>query len=132
MNDNKIKILFVDDDSFIREMYAVKFSQDDELDVEFADGAESAIKMLKEGLKPDAIVFDLIMPAMDGFSMVEQIKKENLAQGAVFVALTNQGEKSDYSRAKELGIDQYIVKANHIPSEVVALIKNSLKKSKDN
>ncbi len=127
MIERKIKILFVDDDSFIREMYAVKFSQDDELDVEFADGAESAIKILKEGLKPDAIVFDLIMPSVDGFSMVEQIKKENLAQGAVFIALTNQGEKADYLRAKELGIDQYIVKANHIPSEVVALIKSTLK-----
>ena len=59
------------------------------------------------------------MPIMDGFTMYETIKRDNLAPGALAIMLTNQGLVSDINRAKELGVHGYIVKATTIPSEVV-------------
>ncbi len=131
MSDKQYKILFIDDDQFILEMYSVKFAQTKH-EVRFASSAEEAINILKDGFEPDAVVFDVIMPGTQGFDMVSQIKTENLAKEAVFIALTNQSEPEDYKRAEDLHIDEYIIKANHIPSEVVALIEAGIDKNKSN
>ncbi len=62
---------------------------------------------------------DLVMPAMSGFELYETIKNEHLADKAVVIVLTNQGQSPDIEKAKALGVDGYIVKASTIPSEVV-------------
>lgn len=118
MQENKKKILIIDDDKFLLNMYSIKFDKNG-FDVSIATGGADAIDMLKNGLKPDVMLMDLIMPVMDGFTMFEKIKKENLAPDAVCVMLTNQGLLSDINRAKEMGVHGYIVKATTIPSEVV-------------
>jgi len=133
MDDNakSYKILFLDDDQFILEMYSVKFANTKH-EVRFASSADEAKKILEEGFEPDAIVFDLIMPGVQGFDFIADIKKDALAKNAALVALTNQGEVEDYDRADKLHIDAYIIKANHIPTEVVALIENAIEKKKQN
>ncbi|MFA6227257.1 MAG: response regulator [Candidatus Paceibacterota bacterium] len=117
MQDKK-KILIVDDDKFLLNMYSLKFERNG-FEVKVAQGGEDAINILKDGFKPTVLLMDLIMPVMDGFEMYEKIKKDNLAVGAVAIMLTNQGLTSDINRAKELGVHGYIVKATTIPSEVV-------------
>ncbi len=66
---------------------------------------------------------------MDGFTIYENVKKDNLAPGAVAIVLTNQGLSSDINRAKELGFHGYIVKATTIPSEVVEEVLDIYKKN---
>ena len=117
MQDKK-KILIVDDDKFLLNMYSMKFEKNG-FEVKVAQGPEDALNILKDGYKPDILLMDLIMPVMDGFEMYEKIKKDNLASGAIAIMLTNQGLVSDINRAKELGVHGYIVKATTIPSEVV-------------
>ncbi len=129
MNDRQYKILFVDDDAFVVEMYAVKFS-DTKHEVRFANSADEALQVLEGGFKPDAIVFDVMMPGMLGFDFIAEVKRRGLSDGAVLIALTNQGEMEDYNRAEDLHIDEYIIKANHIPSEVVAIIEDRISKYK--
>lgn len=116
--DNKKKIFIIDDDKFLLNMYSIKFEKNG-FDVKVASNGVDAIEILKGDYKPDILLMDLIMPVMDGFSMYETIKKENLAPNALAVMLTNQGLVSDINRAKELGVHGYIVKATTIPSEVV-------------
>ncbi|MDD4803597.1 MAG: response regulator [Candidatus Paceibacterota bacterium] len=128
MNEKK-KILIVDDDKFLLNMYSMKFDKNG-FEVKVASGAMDAIDILKNGYKPEIILMDLIMPVMDGFSMYETIKKENLAPGALAVMLTNQGLVSDINRAKELGVHGYIVKATTIPSEVVEEVIEIYQKNK--
>jgi two-component system OmpR family response regulator len=118
MQDNKKKILIVDDDKFLLNMYSIKF-QKNGYDVTVATGGPDAIDLLRNGLNPDIMVMDLIMPVMDGFTMFENIKKENLAPNSIYIMLTNQGLLSDINKAKSLGVHGYIVKATTIPSEVV-------------
>lgn len=130
MDNEKYKILFVDDDELVLDMYAVKFNQSNH-DVRFASSADLAENILKEGFKPDALVFDVIMPGVQGFDMLEKFKKEGLIDAnTVLIALTNQNEDTDYKRAESLGVHEYMVKANHVPSEVLSIIEATIKKNK--
>jgi CheY-like chemotaxis protein len=113
------KILIIDDDTFLLGIYSVKF-QKSGFEVKVAAAGSEAFAILKGGYAPDIILLDLVMPILDGFAVYENIKKENLAPLAVTIMLTNQGLSSDIQRAKELGIQGYIIKATTIPAEVVS------------
>lgn len=128
MNEKK-KILIIDDDKFLLNMYSMKFEKNG-FEVKVASGGVDAIEILRNGYKPEILLMDLIMPVMDGFSMYETIKKDNLAPDALAVMLTNQGLASDINRAKELGVHGYIVKATTIPSEVVEEVIEIYQKNK--
>jgi CheY-like chemotaxis protein len=123
MEDNKkYKILIVDDDKFLLDMYAIKFRESGFV-VDLAFGSMSVLRKLQDGAKFDIILMDLVMPTMDGFELLEKIKKDKLANGTKMVILSNLGQKSDIEKGKKLGADGYIVKANTTPSEVVAKVK---------
>jgi len=128
MNEKK-KILIIDDDKFLLNMYSMKFDKNG-FEVKVAPGGVDAIEILRNGYQPEILLMDLIMPVMDGFSMYETIKKDNLAPNALAIMLTNQGLVSDINRAKELGVHGYIVKATTIPSEVVEEVIEIYQKSK--
>lgn len=119
------KILIVDDDKFLLNMYSIKF-QKEKFDVTVAGDGLEAFNKLKEGYVPDAIVLDIVMPVMDGLEFLEKIRSENLAKDATLLILSNQGQSSDIDKAKRLGIDGYIVKATTIPSEVVTEVQRML------
>ncbi|HEX7724434.1 MAG TPA: response regulator [Candidatus Paceibacterota bacterium] len=119
---NQKKVLFVDDDKFLLDMYALKFSKAS-YEAKTADSGELALKILHDGFVPDILLVDIIMPGMDGLTFLEQVRKENMAAGAVVVFLTNQGEPDDINRARKLNADGYIVKATTIPSEVLAEVE---------
>lgn len=112
-----MKILLVDDDSFLRDMYATKFSQSGD-EVEVAVDGKNALSILQEK-KFDVVIMDMVMPGMTGLELLAAIKQDKLAPEAKFVVLSNQGEQSDIRAATQLGADGYIVKAESIPSEVV-------------
>lgn len=115
------RIYLVDDDRFLLNLYAAKFKSSGEDVTAFGGGEELLATLRKQdGDAPDAILFDLIMPVMDGFTLLETIKKEGLAKGAKLIILSNEGADAELERAKSLGADGYIVKASAIPSEVLA------------
>ena len=115
---NQKKVLLVDDDTFLLDMYAVKFKNQG-YDVRTCDNAEAALKVLRDGYVPDATLTDIIMPGMDGIEFVSAVRKENLASKSVVIMLTNQGMPDDITRAKKLNVDGYIIKATTIPSDVL-------------
>lgn len=112
------KVLLVDDDTFLLDMYAIKFKNNG-YDVRTFDKTENALKVLREGYMPDAMLVDMIMPTMDGIDFISAVRGENLASGAVIIMLTNQGLPDDIARAKKLNVDGYIIKATTIPSDVL-------------
>lgn len=119
------KILIVDDDKFLLNMYSIKF-QKENFEVYTASDGKSALEQLEKGTVPDAIVLDIVMPIMDGLEMLENMRKQNLAKEATVLILSNQGQSTDIEKAKRLGIDGYIVKATTIPSEVVTEVLRML------
>jgi CheY-like chemotaxis protein len=126
MNEEKAyKILITDDDKFILNMYAIKF-QKEKFDVTTASNGAEALKILESGYVPDAMVLDVIMPVMDGLEFLGAMREKKLAPNATVLMLSNQGQSSDIDKAKQLGIDGYIVKATTIPSEVVTEVTRML------
>lgn len=120
------KVLIVDDDDFLLNMYSLKFRKEGLL-VEVSHGGAETIAKLKGGYTPDLMLLDVVMPAMDGLELLQNIRNEKLAEKSVVVMLTNQSQQTDIDRAKELGIQGYIIKASTIPSEVLAETLSILK-----
>jgi len=127
MEGDKRKILIVDDDTFLLDMYAFKFSQHN-FEVYTASGGLQAIEKLKDGLSPDIILMDIIMPDMDGFEMLEKINKDNLSPNSTKIVLSNKSQQSDIDRGNSLGASGYIVKANSTPAEVIDQVVEILSK----
>ena len=120
-------VLIVDDDKFLLDMYAVKFKESG-FNVVSSLGSMDAIEELEGGLEPSVVLLDLVMPAMDGFELLQKAKNEKLAEKAKFIVLSNLGQDSDIEKGKQCGADGYIVKASATPSEVVQYVIDILKK----
>ena len=118
MEGSKRKILIVDDDSFLLDMYALKFSQNN-FEVYTAGDGLQAIDKLKDGLTPDVMLMDIIMPEMDGFQMLEEINNQKLCVNCIKIILSNKSQQSDVEEGNKLGVAGYIVKATSTPREVI-------------
>ncbi|MBI4079929.1 response regulator [Candidatus Kaiserbacteria bacterium] len=130
MNDaTKGNVLFVDDDKFLADMYAMKFTTAGFV-VQSCLSVNDALAALKSGFKPDAVVFDLTMPERDGFSLLDELTKGKLAPEAALIALTNMSDPAEKTKAESLGVHRYIVKASMIPSEVVQAVGEEISKRK--
>lgn len=127
MEKEKRKILIVDDDHFLLDMYALKFSQNN-FEVHTDESAVDAIKKIKEGLTPDIILTDIIMPEMDGFEFLEHMNTSKLSPKSIKIILTNKSEQADVDRGNSLGAAGYIVKANSTPLEVINQVIDILNK----
>ena len=110
-------------------MYALKFNQKG-FDVSTASGTLQALDKLKEGLTPEIIVVDLVMPTMDGFEFLEKMKADGLGNNALVIILSNLGQQEDVDRGLALGASGYIIKASATPSEVVEKVEEVLSKRK--
>ncbi|MFA6076927.1 MAG: response regulator [Candidatus Paceibacterota bacterium] len=127
MEKEKRKILIVDDDSFLLDMYALKFSQNN-FEVHTATSGLQAIEKIKDGLKPNLVLVDIIMPEMDGFEMLEKVNVDKLSPDSVKVILSNKSQQSDIDRGNSLGVAGYIIKANSTPLEVISQVVSILEK----
>ncbi len=125
MDGEKRKILIVDDDNFLLDMYALKFSQNN-FAVHTASNGVQAIEKLKEGLDPEVILSDIMMPEMDGFEMLEKINQDKLAVNSVKLVLSNKNQQADIDRGNALGVAGYIVKASSTPMEVITQVQDIL------
>lgn len=112
------KVFLVDDDKFLLEMYKKKFEKYG-LETDISVGPDEALTKLRDGMTPDILVLDIIMPGMDGLELLKTIRDEKLVPNSVVVMLTNESDSTRVEQAKALGVAGYIVKATSIPSEVV-------------
>jgi DNA-binding response OmpR family regulator len=122
------KIIIVDDDDFLVNMYATKFGLSS-VSVEAFKSGEPLLEKLRAGIKADLILLDIVLPGMNGIEILKNIRENKLAEGIPVIMLTNQNDEKNISEAKKLGIAGYIVKASATPSEVVAEVMRVIKKS---
>lgn len=120
-----MKIMLVDDDKFLLDMYSLKF-QKSGIEIDAISSSTKALENLRNNDVYDVILLDIIMPGMDGLELLKKIRDEGMAKNSKVVMLTNQAD--DYEKAKSLGIDGYIIKATTIPSEVVDQVVSIYKK----
>ena len=125
MSEEKKKVLLVEDDPFIRDIYHVKFSQDG-FEVSMVNNGMEALKKMEEFV-PDIILLDIIMPYMDGMEVLEKIKKEERFKKTPVILLTNLSQQEEVKHGLELGARDYLIKSHFTPSEVLDKINVYLK-----
>ncbi len=118
------KILIIDDDPFIADMYVLKFKAEG-FEVEAANDGKVGMK-LAANMRPDIILLDLVMPVMDGCELLQKLRSDESLGRPKILFLTNFGQREDIKRGMQLGADGYIIKAHFTPSEVSAKVKEML------
>ena len=126
--DTKAKIILIEDDNFLVEMYTTKFELEGFAVVSAEDG-QKGLEMVKRE-NPDIILLDILMPKMDGFAVLDALKKDKALADIPVILLTNLGQKDDVKKGFEKGAVGYLIKAHFMPSEVVDKIKKILKEHK--
>ncbi len=126
MEEKKIKVLIIEDEEMLANMYISKFEKNG-FEVEKAlDGKEGLKIALK--IKPDIILLDVIMPKMDGFMVLRELKTNSTTKDIPVIMLTNLGQEEDTEKGSQLGVSDYLVKADLTPSQVVEKVNIILKK----
>ena len=128
-NKKKFSVVLVDDDKFLLNMYAMKFTKEG-FGITAFQSSEEALEKFRQGLSPDVVLLDVVMPGMDGLSLLKILRDEKLILNSAVVILSNQGAQSDIDNAKALKIDGYIVKATTIPSEVLREVSRIVEEKK--
>ena len=121
---DRIKILIVDDDPYILEMYLLKFNEAG-FQVEKASNGKEALEKVTS-FQPDLILLDIVMPVYDGFEVLKRLKESGELEKTKVVILSNLGQREDLERGMGLGAADYIIKAHFTPSEVVAKVNTLL------
>ncbi len=117
-----MKILLVDDDIFLRDMYATKFIECGHT-VTPAVHAIDALRILETTTDFDLMLVDMIMPGMTGVELLTEIKRILPDLKMKSIVLSNQGQDQDIEEATEAGAIGYIIKAQSVPSEVVKQVE---------
>ena len=122
------KIMIVDDDDFLVNMYATKFCLSG-VSVDACNSGKALLEKLHAGAKPDIILLDIVMSDMNGIETLKKIRQEKLVEGVPVIMLTNQNDQKEINESKELGVSVYIVKSAATPLEVVNEVMSIIKKS---
>ncbi len=119
------KLLIVEDDPMIASMYNTKFTSEGFEVFTAGNGAEGIEIAKKEKL--DLIMLDVILPQLDGFSVLEALKSDSKTKKIPVIMLTNLGTDEDKKKGEKLGAVDYLVKANLTPAQVSEKIRKFLK-----
>lgn len=125
--EKKYKIIIVDDDDFLVNMYSTKFGNGG-VSVEACRSGEILLEKLSAGVKADLILLDIIMPNISGIETLKRMRKQKLGEEIPVIVLTNQNDEKDIEETKKLGVAGYIVKAAATPTEVLEEVMKVIKK----
>lgn len=127
MTDTKPKLLLVDDEKMLLELYGLRLVKEG-FDIVTCPSAEKALAILKEGYEPDVILFDITMPEMSGYEFLESINQLPLPRKCLKIALTNESQDGEKMRTVNLGVHAHLVKAEYTPAELAVQIRELLAK----
>jgi len=118
------KILLVEDDPFLIDIYSTKLKEAGFV-VEIAQDGEEALRKIKE-MAFDLVLLDIVLPTLNGWEILRSIKRDPGLKELKVVVLSNLGEKEEVEKGLESGAAKYLVKAHYTPTEVVKEIKQIL------
>lgn len=124
MSENQ-KILLIEDDESLRNLLSKKLRSDGLDVVEAVNGEDALEKVQKEN--PALIILDLVLPLMDGFEVLRKVRHEMLNTMPIIV-LSNLGQREDIDRVISFGANDYLIKTNFTPSDVLERVKKFLTK----
>jgi len=121
--NNKPVVLLVEDDPFLSSVLRMKLEKESFKVVRASDGDEALNFLIEQGVKPDLILLDLILPKKNGFEVLETIRQDPLLEKLPVIIISNLGQPSDIERGKALGVIDYFIKARLSVEELVNKVK---------
>ena len=118
------KILIVEDEKMLREMYKEKFRKEG-FEVVVAPDAEEALIETKVE-RPDLVILDILLPKGNGVSYLEKLKMLNPDSRMKIIAFSNYDDAKTKEDAKKFGADEYLIKANYTPGQIVKKVRKYL------
>ncbi|MEK7173229.1 MAG: response regulator [Patescibacteria group bacterium] len=115
------KILLVEDDPFLVDIYSKKLQQAG-FEVACVDNGKKALELFA-GDVFDLVLLDLVMPDIDGWKILSEIKKPPIRHETKVIIFSNLGQKVEVEKGLQMGADKYLIKANYTPSEVIEEVK---------
>ena len=119
-----MKIAIIEDELSIAAMYEHKLKTYN-FDVKLAHDGKQGLELL-ESFQPDLALIDLKMPHLKGDQMLERVRTHDWGANMRVIILTNISKDEAPASLRFLGIDRYIVKAHHTPSQVLQIVKEVL------
>lgn len=126
--DDKPTILLVEDDPFLSSILQLKLDKENFKTIRAADGEEALNLLIEQGIKPDAILLDLILPKKNGFEVLETIRQDPTLEKLPVIIISNLGQPSDIDRGRALGVIDYFVKAKLSVDELVNKVREEIVK----
>jgi len=127
----KKTIFLIEDDSGIIDVYKTGLETVGKFKVEVAETCQQARERFKEfeedSGKPDLILLDLILPECNGIQLLEELKKSEKTKNIPVFVLTNYGSKEIEKMGAKLNAEQYLIKTETTPTELVKIVKKALK-----
>jgi len=125
-NEKKNKsILIVEDEQYLRDLYKQILEEEGYM-VETANEGETALELIKKNTY-DLKLLDIILPKMDGISILENIAKTENKKFTNVVLLTNLGQDPIIAKALNLGVRGYMIKSDYTPEELLKEVENYIK-----
>jgi DNA-binding response OmpR family regulator len=126
MTDTKF-ILVVEDDPILKNLLGHTFAG--KYQTLYASDGNEAIALFEQN-KPSLVLLDLMLPMMDGFAVLENIRaRTDDSRNVPIIVVSNLGQDKDKERAKTLGATDYLVKAEVSIEEIVAKIQETLERT---
>jgi len=119
------KILLVEDDSLIVKIYSTRLKADGFVIIS-ADNGEDGLTVAEKEF-PDLILLDVMMPKVDGFTVLQKLRENPKFKSTPIIVYSNLGQESEMQKAIQMGATEFIVKANISPTELVNKIKSYVK-----
>ena len=123
-SDSKKKILIIEDEIPLLELLADKFQSEGFYAI-CAKSAEQGIKLAQKN-KPDLILLDIILPKMDGLSMLKLLRKNKWGENVPVIILSNLSDQEKITQAMEIGIYDFLVKTNVKLKDLILEVKEAL------
>lgn len=118
------KILIIEDEKMLREMYTEKFSRAGFKVVEAGDSQQGLKLARKE--KPDLILLDILLPKENGITFLGKLRKDSQLAETKVVGFSNYDDLQTKKDAEKLGMKEYLIKTNYTPTQIVEKIKQYL------
>ncbi len=118
------KILIVEDEKILNDMYAEKLSREG-FKITSANTSEKGLRLAKKE-KPDLILLDILLPKKNGLFLLEKLRNNPETENIKVVVFSNYDSPEAREKAKKLGIDNYLIKTNYTPKEMVDEVKKYL------
>ena len=114
--DEEVKVLFIEDDPAVAEMYKLKLELDG-YTVTVARDGEEGLQMASQS-PPDIIFLDTRLPKMDGFAVLERLRSAERTKEIPVIILSNYGERELVDRGLKLGALEYLIKSQTTPANL--------------